>query len=168
MDPVGTLEEAQLILDWVEDGGEGIYNRPEVVEANHAPEGWKYLGSGSFRSVWRSPSGVAYKVMHGQGYGSNGNQEEYENLREAWKKAHELPCGVRLPKGFLYSPGDKTVMAMEVVKGKTLGDYYGHGRDEFYTLLGICGDKLRLWDMHGDNAMVSEDDHRLVLVDLGS
>lgn len=164
MDTIGNARDARFILDWVNPSGLE-YGRPRVVSQGFAPLGWRYLGSGSFRSVWRSPDGVAYKVQHGVRLGSNGNEQEYENLLKAQRC--ELPDGVRLPSGFLYYYGERTVMAMEVIEGVTLDGYEGHLRCIMYDLLSQCEHILKLWDLHDQNAMVDEDEI-LVLVDLGS
>lgn len=164
MDIIGNRRDARFILDWV-SRSEKEYGRPKVAWAGSAPLGWEFLGVGSFRSVWRSPDGVAYKVQHDKGYGNNGNEQEYENLLRAQKC--ELPDGVRLPRGFLFTEGDYTVMAMEAVDGVTLDDYRGNLRDMFYNMLSVCESALKLWDLHGDNAMVDENG-TLVLVDFGS
>ena len=60
---VGNARDAEFIHEWVRSHMSD-WCRPSDDAQENPPEGWEYLGSGSFRSVWRSPDGVAYKVQH--------------------------------------------------------------------------------------------------------
>jgi RIO-like serine/threonine protein kinase len=114
--------------------------------------------------VWRSPEGVAYKVNHRQD--DSQSARELENLRNAWLK--KVPKGCRLPRFADFSSVGEVVVAMEVIKGKTLYAKYGypeylnHHREEYHSIWTT----YHLNDIHEENVMVDEDG-LLVPVDLG-
>ena len=172
MHNIGSREEAQEILDWVRSF-DRKYDRPTCIWDAEAPEGWGYLGSGAFRSVWLSPSGVAYKVEHRPDYDAQ-SSDELSKLRASWSL--EPLEGCRLPKFQGYKVDDEPIVAIEAIKGSTLSEHvYGDGYDqgpgygvrrELYSLLRKVEDYYRLWDMHDENAMVDEDG-TLVPVDFG-
>jgi RIO-like serine/threonine protein kinase len=159
MHNIGNEADAKFILEWVSKGRKSC-----DVPSAKAPEGWEFLGRGSFRSVWRSPEGVAYKVNH-SAYDSQ-SRSEVRNLRRAWLK--KTPKGCRLPRFAEYRPAGEVVVAMEVIKGKTLHAKYGYPdclnyhREEYRSIERT----YRLDDMHEQNVMIDEDG-LLVPVDLG-
>jgi len=163
MHSIGNDHDAHTILYWVRSHPKE-YGRPSCVTRGEAPEGWEYVGRGSFRSVWRSPEGVAYKVGHYEDdYQSS---EEVHKLTEAWEVG--APEGCRLPKFTPYYPDDDIVVAVELIKGETLYEY-GESSGPFgdyYDLLNDIEDRFRLSDMHDENVMVDEDGY-LVPVDFG-
>lgn len=166
MHGIGNEKDAQLILNWVRSSPD-LYGRPEVVEEGLAPEGWRFIGSGSFRSVWCSPEGVAYKVEHDDGYGSCQSEQEVVNLEKSWEKG--APKGCRLPKFSEFIVDDTYIIAMELIKGITLHEY---GKSDgpfgdYYDLMNVIENRFRLTDMHNENVMVDEDGY-LVPVDLGA
>jgi len=162
MDTIGSRSDAEFILNWVRDAPTR-YGRSVRVEDEEAPEGWEYISCGSFRSVWASPDGVAYKVQHSS-YSNQSNGEEYNNIQ----KAHdlELPMGSRVPKAALFEFEDESIIAMEVIDGELLYHYRGERQGELYEILHACETKLRLCDLHDENVII-EEDGTLVVVDLG-
>jgi len=164
MHSIGNEHDALTILHWVRSFPRE-YGRPKCATSGEAPDGWQFLGKGSFRSVWLSPEGVAYKVEHDPGY-SYQSDEEINNLTEAWKRGPLEGC--RLPQFERYVVGDDDlVVAIEAIKGDTLYEYDGpEDRDDLYDLLRECEDYYRLGDLHDENAMVDEEGY-LVPVDFG-
>lgn len=162
MHGIGNEHDAQTILFWVRSH-DAKYGYPSCVNHEEAPLGWTYLGSGSFRSVWLSPEGVAYKVNHKSHYDYQ-SSDEIENLERFWKSG-TLP-GCRLPKFSSFTVDREPVIAVERVHGVTLHEYEGVDRDRFYDLMHDVTQELRLRDMHDENVMVDRDG-TLVLVDLG-
>lgn len=167
MHGIGNVSDATLIRTWVRDSPKrSKWGRPDCVHKGYAPEGWKYLGSGSFRSVWLSPEGVAYKVLHTPEDYDNQQRGELDCLARAWEI--ELPARCRVPKYQPYVFEGEIITAVERINGKTLDDSYGEDDyDEFATIKSIASRRLGLQDMHGDNCMVDENTRELVLVDLG-
>lgn len=167
MDTIGNAADAQLILEWVRDS-RVHYGKPDVVSDEQAPEGWKYVSYGSFRSVWASPEGVAYKVTHTT-HSSQSNSEEYDNLVAV--RDCKLPMSARLPKAELfelqYGAEDEEVIAMELIHGVILLRYRGPRESEYYEILRICEIKLELSDLHDENVVIDEITGDLVVVDLG-
>lgn len=167
MHNIGDAPEAEFILAWVR-GCDTEYGRPTVVESEDAPEGWEFVATGSFRSVWRSPSGVAYKVCHAA-YDRQ-SSSEIANLKEAWERG--VPDGCRLPRFNAFRVGDdEIVVAVELINGETLYSYdQSHSREatrHLYDLLRKIEDTFRLCDMHDENALVDENG-LLVPVDFGA
>lgn len=161
MHAIGNETDARTILAWVRDRSTyGEWDRSETA----APEGWKYLGRGSFRSVWVSPEGVAYKVNHSKC--DSQSAAELENLRKGWLK--KTPKGCRIPRFSPYRVDGELIIAVEKIKGQTLHAKYGypgwldHHREEYRSLERT----YRIFDMHEENVMV-DDDGLLVLVDFG-
>lgn len=91
---IGTLAEAKAIHEAMWDRWEENYS-PYL-----APEGWDFIGQGSTRTVFLSPSGVAYKLCDEyeddwQSY----NDRELENFA---RLRDELPEGFRVPEATLH------------------------------------------------------------------
>lgn len=164
MHELGNEFDARTIYSWV-DSHRVDYGRPSCIldDFSYAPEGWEYIGSGSFRSVWRSPEGIAYKVNHHKQY-SHQSSVEVRNLGRAWKEG--APNGCRLPRFGEFRVDGETIVAIEYIKGVRLYDYRGDDKDHMYELLEEIEYKLNLQDMHDENALV-DDDGLLVPVDLG-
>lgn len=163
MHNIGNIEDAETILHWVRSS-EYSYGLSSVVAEELAPEGWEYLGRGSFRSVWLSPEGVAYKVEHSDCYGCQ-SVIEVDNLTYAWSR--QVPDGCRLPRFHGYRIGHEMVVAVERVSGKTLYETEAPGTERLYDLMHRLEKLFSLSDMHDENVMVDEDGI-LVLVDLGN
>lgn len=165
MHSIGNERDARTIQSWVRSSPKP-YGLPQCVKYGEAPEGWEFIGRGSYRSVWRSPEGVAYKVGHD---GANcQSSEEVGNLKFAWERG--APEGCRLPKFSAYYPEGETVVAIELIEGATLYDYPGDtspdGLMSYYDLLHRIESRFRLRDMHSDNAIVDQDG-LLVPIDFG-
>jgi hypothetical protein len=163
MHGIGNFHDAQTILYWVQAHRSSVaWKRPSCVYDRIAPEGWELVGSGTDRSVWRSPEGVGYKVQHsdvGQCVG------EIEKLKEVWHE--ELLDGVRLPQFESYEVEDETVVAIELIDGLTLGNYRGPNVTGFYDLMHKVEREYSLYDMHEDNCIVELSTGKLVPVDFG-
>lgn len=163
MHSIGNEHDARTILSWVRSH-RMEYGQPRCAIDRHAPEGWGYVGKGSFRSVWRSPEGVAYKVGHYE----NDDQSSLEvvKLENAWNEG--APEGCRIPQFQAYYPDDETVVAVELIEGETLyehGESYGPYGD-YHDLLAECEDRFRLFDLHEENAIVDRNG-LLVPIDFG-
>lgn len=168
MHGIGNAKDAQTILEWILESPEGDCH-PRRVESEDAPGGWKYIGHGTFRSVWRSPEGVCYKVDHptcrrGQ------CEDEIRALRSAWED--RLPIeGVRLPRfeGFAIPCGPRVhpIVAIELIEGVTLWEYDGDDYDHFQALRRTVCHLWDMGDMHDENCMVEFSTGKLVPVDFG-
>lgn len=163
MHNIGNEHDAQTILHWVRDHS-SEYGLPSCVEQESAPYQWEFIGHGSFRSVWLSPEGVAYKVDHSSGRWDGQCREEIDNLKKAWEKG--VIDGTRLPKFSEYGFGGEVVVAIELIKGSTLGRYSGDSRD-YYSLMREVEYRYDLCDIHVENVMVDEEG-LLVPIDFGS
>jgi hypothetical protein len=164
MHSIGSERDAQTILEWVSSHRER-YDAPTCTYSETAPEGWKYLGKGSFRSVWLSPEGVAYKVSHSVEGWCSQQEEELVNLTRAWGRAPLDGC--RLPQFHGYEVSGEIVVAIEAINGVRLWDYKGADRGALYDLMDAIEKEYRLIDMHDENVMVDESGY-LVPVDFGS
>lgn len=162
MHNIGNEHDALTILHWVR-GHDTEYGMPLCVTHESAPYQWEFVGNGSFRSVWLSPEGVAYKVDHDSGRWNGQCQEEIDNLKMAWKKG--AIDGTRLPKFSEYNFGDEVVVAIELIKGSTLSRYSGE-RNNYYSLMREVERYYRLCDIHTQNVMVDEEG-LLVPIDFG-
>jgi hypothetical protein len=163
MQGIGNAEDARLICEWVR-GSDSLYGMPERAEQGRAPEGWRHVDNGAYRSVWRSPEGVAYKVCHRTDYDSQ-QSDEVANLRIAWTK--EAPEGCRLPRFNSFDINDEIIVAMELIKGRRLRDSHPNKRGHFYEVMRDVTDVFRLRDMHDENVIVEEGTELLVPVDFG-
>lgn len=164
MHAIGNEHDALTILHWVREHSRE-YGVPWCVEHREAPLGWEFLGHGSFRSVWLSPEGVAYKVAHDDyDYQST---EEVSKLKIAWERGPVEGC--RLPQFAAFYPNGEIVVAQERVVGCTLYEYDGRRSPsglDYYDILSEIEDAYRLADMHDENAIVDQDGY-LVPVDFG-
>ncbi len=166
---LGNSQDAKFITEWARGCPDGSNRR---FYGGPMPEGWKFIGYGSFRSVYLSPEGVAYKVQQYYSQYSWDNVGEYQN----WQRIHrecEFPEGVRLPDLTLYENGGKPVVAMEYVRGMTLADFnrscQGDEQDKYRRYRGLmveCGYGFNLLDMHEENVMVDEESGDLVVIDI--
>lgn len=166
MEKIGSEKNAKLIRDWVASSRNiNNWNIPEHVVHGDAPEGWAYLGRGSFRSAWLGPDGVVYKVGHQKN--SHQQEQEVEKIQECLEKK-QLP-GCRIPRAseWRFDDGDEIVVSMEKVNGTTLNNYLGPDREEMYDFMLNVEKHFRLWDMHDQNIMVDEITNELVPVDFG-
>jgi len=166
---VGNARDAEFIHEWVRSHMND-WSRPSDEAKENPPEGWEYLGSGSFRSVWRSPDGVAYKVQHRPTSGQS-NESEWVSVQQAYTKP--APAGTRLPLCSFYERGNRMdgVMAMECIAGSTLDEFYG---GDFYHIPDVARDLMwnlettyGLGDMHEQNVMVEDETELLIPIDFG-
>jgi len=108
----GTPEDAQTAHDfhssnvvWVNTlidlMHEGSYSYNYVYREISArmPKGWTWVGAGCYRSVYRSPAGVLYKVNRDLCDDYNGNTQEANNILD---KAPDMPWYVQCPAMALY------------------------------------------------------------------
>ncbi len=163
MHNIGNEHDAQVILCWVRESPREGWGVPSRALDKVAPDGWEYVGRGSYRSVWRSPEGVAYKVGH---HDSRWNQclDEVTNLKAAWE--HGAIDGVRLPRFNSFKIDGELVVALELIEGERLCDYEGLNRRELASLIGDIEDEYGLSDMHDQNCIVDADG-LLVPIDFG-
>lgn len=165
MHGIGNSRDAEVILKWVR-GHEAMYGRPSCVENKEAPEGWEFIATGSARSVWRSPEGIAYKVVHNLHW-DHQNASEIDHLERAWIKG--VPEGCRLPKFSSFSVGDELVVVMEAINGPRLVDYVyklKNERGDYYDRMNLCETRFGLTDLHDENVVIDENG-LLVPVDFG-
>lgn len=168
MESIGNATDAAFIYNWVKANKTPGASRTSERMQQNPPEGWTFLGEGSYRSTW-GKDGVAYKVEHRDGDYGQDNSSEYRNLKRAWE------CdpieGVRLPRGDLYTlPSGRTVMAMECIAGKTVNDnwdYYWNVPDHISYLMDKVGSHFNLSDIHSENVMIDAETEELVPVDFG-
>ncbi len=174
MGMIGNAEDALFIRDWYrEEASKHKWGYDYFSKA--APEGWRLLGEGCYRTVFASPDGVAYKVEQSprdpddDDYeGCQSNWSEHENL-ERLRLECEMPPGSRLPRHELYDLDDEAVIAMELVTGREL-DNYSHNDGPgmgYWSLRRVLMDRMGIQDLHGANIMVDEKTEELVPVDLG-
>lgn len=170
---IGNETDARLIRDFVRANMDfdGWFDRPSASAKKNPPEGWSYLGGGSYRSTWRSPDGVAYKVQH-RPRSYQTNEEEYRNSLEAEERLECEPIeGIRVPRCSFYPLDDRIdgIIAMECVNGVTVNDKWAYSGVPL-SVRGRIQDAesvLGLWDLHYDNVMVAGSEDDLVIVDLG-
>lgn len=165
MHDIGNFHDAQTILHWVRSHPVE-YGRPSCVEDESAPYGWEFVGKGSYRSVWRSPEGVVYKVGH-DNWAHNQCSEEIRRLKEAW--SIEAPEGVRLPRFNSFEVDGEVIPVMEAVEGTTLCKWSSKNRynqSRYHELMRVMEIRFRLYDMHDENCMVDLDGF-LVPIDFG-
>lgn|SRR5512139_190494 len=164
MHSIGNYHDALTILHWVRGSGTE-YGIPTVVEHEEAPMGWEFVGRGSFRSVWLSPEGVAYKVDHSSGRWEGQCEIEIENLKAAWGK--DALEGCRLPKFSEYEiSGSETVVAIELISGELFSRYRGANYRLYRDLMRDLENHYDLIDLHNENVMIDEDG-LMVPIDLG-
>lgn len=161
---IGNESDAQFIRDYVLDRSE----RDIYGEAFNAPEGWVRLGSGCYRSAWlHKESNVVYKVQHRytNDYGQS-NAGEARNLKRYYLT--KLPKGCRLPRFRHFELDGRSVMAME--RFDKLLKYVSYYDDPkgYHARLAHLQEALRdLWDLHGANLAIDEENELLVPIDLG-
>lgn len=171
MHGIGNDHDAQTILFWVRSHGRNDWGTPRCVARQEAPLGWEFLGTGSYRSVWLSPEGVAYKVGHTARDDQSG--PEVDKLTEVWENTDRLPAQCRVPRFERYDVDGELVIAVEHIKGQTLAaarDTQSVDRELFRFFaeaLHVIENRFNLWDMHTENAMVDSETGDLVVVDLG-
>lgn len=163
MDILGNEQDARLIRDFVLTDQQRAHGRMGC------PDGWQFLGHGSYRSVWLSPEGVCYKVEHEYHPYSSDNAKEYRNWRD-WTRNCILPEGTRIPNLTYYELSGRPVIAMERVNGETLFDAkYFIPEEEiarFRDLMYELEEELGSLDIHDENVMVDYGTMELVIVDL--
>lgn len=164
MHNIGNEHDARTILEWVRRHPSEGWRMPTCVLDGVAPNGWEYVGRGSFRSVWRSPEGVAYKVGHRSEPNWNQCLDEIANLKKAW--SHGAIEGVRLPRFNSFEVDGEVIVALELIEGKRLCDYEGYDRRALAALARDVEEEYGLGDMHDQNCIV-DGDGLLVPIDFG-
>lgn len=159
---VGNQEEAKFIHDW---WWKELRNR-----GSQAPEGWEYLGAGSFRAAYLAPSGVVYKVQkHRPSSRYQTNKGEYE----AWRKLYfgrKMPAHSRLPKLGYFPIDDKWgVVAIERLTKSY--NYWGCVPDTNDTMtwsevINRISMECRIGDLGGNNLFLDDDGKTIVPTDL--
>lgn len=161
---IGTQEEANTIADW-------------DISKPGAPHEWRYIGKGTYRKVYLSPSNVIYKrEIIARGDGPAGNVAEFRNFSNAVR----IPVqGWRIPSFAIFFCDSKPVIAMEYITGRltewTFCDPYGDGYCECKMPYGTCTNMIAedansywgLCDVTHENFII-EDDGTIVLIDAGN
>lgn len=159
---IGNQEEAQFIHDW---WWEERHDRH-----GDAPEGWEYLGQGSFRIAYLSPSGVVYKVQkEGAHYTYQTNKGEHE----AWRRLYfncKMPEHTRLPK-IGYFPIDESWGVIAIERLRRGYDYWGcvPGTNDSLTwreVIERISAECRIGDLGGNNLFLDDDGKTIVPTDL--
>lgn len=166
---LGNEADARFIRDWhfSPDAKRDAWG--DLIQ--QAPDGWRRLGEGCYRVAYLSPDGVVYKVQHyyaepGQ-YQSQSNKGEAEALRKYWLK--KMPKGCRLPRWGFFELDGRGVIAMERFN-KTLSHYsqYNDPGSRYWILVEhLQGVLCDVYDLHGGNMAVDEENQKLVPIDLG-
>lgn len=162
---IGNEKDALFIHDWYHSKGWGKYD---------PPEGWQYMGGGSYRSAYLSPDGVVYKVQMNLGnWLIQTNYSEYQT----WKRLYfgcKMPKYSRLPRLSYYAvpgEGDLGVIAIEPLSKVSL--YRKVEIDKCDTDLRWfdVADKITrvtgVQDLYGPNLMLDTKNNLLVPTDLG-
>lgn len=166
---LGNEADARFIRDWHFDTGSQKDAWGDRTQRE--PEGWKRLGAGCYRVAYLSPDGVVYKVQQhyakpGQ-WQSQSNKGEAETLRRYWLT--KMPKGCRLPRWGFFELDGRGVVAMELL-GRTLSQVsqYSPEGSRYWGALGRLQDVMRdVYDLHGGNLAVDEENQKLVPIDLG-
>lgn len=159
---LGNKYDAEFIRDWF------LLMWKHGQDETCAPNGFRYLGSGAYRSAYlHELTNVVYKVErnYGNSYDQS-NKEEYLNLRSMMLR--KLPKEIRFPEYYLWELDGKTVAAMEYLPN--LLDQYGQwndGRRYWDAKRELCRAFPDLWDAHGANIAVDEATQQIVPIDLG-
>src|SRR6185312_13993029 len=95
----GVIEEAMKVMK---------FSRHKV------DDGWKYLGCGSYRHAYLSPTGVVYKRMKYGGYDDDMNRNEFKNIQKY--KSIKI-TGWDVPDASLFAVESEDIIAMEFIEG---------------------------------------------------
>lgn len=166
---IGSEAEAREIFEAVGDRWNIDYD-PQAC-----PEGWTFLGSGGTRSVYLSPSGVAYKVCHTyEDEEPNYNDIEHYNF-ELIRKHVKLPELWRVPDSHkhcfngrykrynykTFAPEQTvakiTILACEHVKGSPFS--WEDSVDDMHKAFDAAG----LFDTTRSNAMKGDNGYRYIV-----
>jgi len=163
---IGNEVDARFIRDWYRETTQNA----SWATPNKVPEGWKYLSSGCYRSVYlHVESGVVYKIERDRNYtGGQTNEGEYNNLR--LYRFKRMPKGCRFPRWAFYAFEDQdNVMAMEYFTHllKEYSRYDEKGSRHWENLRKIRNVLQGIWDLHGANLAVDQTTEELVPIDLG-
>lgn len=156
---LGTAEEALFIRDWFL-ASKNDYKAPKT------PEGWRRLGAGVSRCVFRSEAtGVVYKIekYYDDDEYTQSNRKEAETIRKFYLR--KLPAGCRLPRFYLHELDGKPVMAMEAFT-TLLRD--APDRQSYSVTRSRLERFTKLWDLHDQNLAVDEVNKQLVIIDWGA
>lgn len=128
---IGSMEEAKEIWDYYTN-----QQYTDDFDETRSPDGWSYVGDGSSRIAYLSPSGVVYKVQRFAD--DEFNADEHVNFAYI-RQSGKLPDGWRIPDSSLYqftaivmtmdyqrrepvpSLGDVKVIALEFIEGVPIG-----------------------------------------------
>lgn len=165
---VGNQDEATFIHNWYHAHAR---LRDYYVNSN-LPEGWQFLGAGSFRAAYLSPSGVVYKVqkdLSGSRYQTN--KGEYD----AWRRLYfntKMPRYSRLPK-MGYFPVDEFngigVVAIErLTKNWSYWGCVPGTNDTVYwnDIVRDISNRCKIGDLGGNNLFLSDDEKTIIPTDL--
>lgn len=168
---IGTLDEAMEL--W-----ESQFDRV-CGNSNGAPPGWKYVGSGGTRVVYKSPSGVCYKVCYeyDDEEDETHNEVEHKNMRRIDREG-KLPKGWRVPKTHLHifqghvkrwdyhmrkpkqQPARVVILATDYIDGELVGwsatEDDQNEMSNAFSAVGLC-------DTGGDNAVKAKDGTRYII-----
>lgn len=164
---LGNEADARFIRDWYTCELE----KPTYNQLRDAPEGWTRVDAGCYRTVFLSPGGVVYKVEQRYakpgGHEGQSNKTEAANLRKYWLT--KMPEGCRMPRWGFFELGGRGVIAMECFK-KTLSAYsaYDSPGSDYWARVRLLQRALDdIYDLHGGNMAVDEENQKLVPIDLG-
>lgn len=162
---IGNEKDALLIHNWWH-GHRDSYRNP--------PEGWQYLGGGSFRTAYLSPDGVVYKIQKDL---SGGRYQTNYGEYETWKRLYfgcKMPKHSRLPKLSYYAvPGQHNVGVIAIERLRRNPAYYervnktGESYLCWSDVASAVASACRVGDLHGDNIFLDEENNLLVPTDLG-
>lgn len=161
---IGNATEAQFIHNW-------YHNKP--LTPFDAPEGWRRLGSGSFRVGFLSPSGVVYKVQQDL---SNSryqtNEGEWKNYKRLYLTC-KMPRHSRLPQMGFFPIEGTNVGVIAIEKLSNGPGWYGTVKlDDGSTynwgdVVGNIQAATRVGDLYGDNVLMDAENKLVVPSDLG-
>lgn len=161
---LGNAKDAEFIHNWYH---ETLYGR------GGAPEGWKHLGSGSFRSAYLSPDGVVYKVQQNIGpyCGYQTNEGEYEKWRSLYFGC-KMPEYSRLPKlGYFPIKEGVGVIAIERFSKpyRRLESFEDENGTPLYwsDVASDISSRCQVGDLYGNNLFIDDENNLLVPTDLG-
>lgn len=170
---IGTLDEAQEIFEL----NERAWRNAEHLQL---PEGWTFVGSGGTRRVYRSPSGVAYKVNYYHAEDEpTPNDLEHNNFRRIAREG-KLPGNWKVPRSHVYRfranlsrytweagvieksdcPTEVAVLACDYIDGKLVGGLTHEDSD--YQHAEVVFAKIGLCDLGGKNVVKTPEHYYIV------
>ena len=160
---LGNEKDATFIRDWY------LLMAEHYRSQENPPCGFKRLGFGCYRVAYlHEATNVVYKIEHRYDDCGQTNLAEYRKLRSYMLR--KMPKDIRFPQYHLWKLDGRTVAAMEYFP-KLLWSFsrYGGEGEKYWTASGRLGDALPdLWDTHGANIAVDEENGQIVPIDLGA